>query len=58
MPQNGRRSSHILQKEVRLMRITFHVGDFTVTVMIRKRRNRHPARWRFLFVRKPNPTGL
>jgi len=30
------------------MRITFHVKDYTVTIMIKKRRNRHPARWRFL----------
>ena len=24
------------------MRITFHVKDYTVTIMIKKRRNRHP----------------
>jgi len=30
------------------MRITVHIGAFTVTIVI-KRRNRHPGRWRFLF---------
>ena len=44
MPQNGRRLSHILRKGVRRMRITFHVRDYTVTIMIKKRRNRHPGR--------------
>ena len=40
----GRRFGYILREEVRLMRITFHVGDFTVTIMIKKRRNRHSAK--------------
>ncbi len=31
-------------KGVRLMRITFHVKDFTVTIMIKRRRNRHSAK--------------
>jgi len=30
------------------MRITLHIGAFTVTIVV-KRRNRHPDRWRFLF---------
>ena len=34
-------------KEVGLMRITFHIGAFTVTIMV-KRRNRHSGKWRFL----------
>ena len=40
----GRRFGYILRKEVKLMRITFHVEDFTVTIMIKKRRNRHSAK--------------
>jgi len=31
------------RKGVRLMRITLHIGAFTVTIIV-KRRNRHPAR--------------
>jgi len=30
---------------------TFHIGVFAVTIRIVKRQNRHPARWRFYFVR-------
>ena len=26
------------------MRITMHIGSFTVTIIIKKRKNRHPAR--------------
>ncbi len=40
----GRRVGYILREEVELMRITFHVGDFTVTIMIKRRRNRHSAK--------------
>ena len=40
----GRRFGYILRKEVRLMRITFHVRDYTVTIMIKRRRNRHSAK--------------
>ena len=40
----GRRFGYILREEVELMRITFHVGDLTVTIMIKKRRNRHSAK--------------
>jgi hypothetical protein len=40
----GRRFGYILREEVELMRITFHVGDFTVTIMIKRRRNRHSAK--------------
>ena len=31
------------------MRITFHVGPFTVTITVQrtKRKNRHSAKWRF-----------
>ena len=34
------------RKGVKLMRITFHVRDFQVTILIKKwkRKNRHPAR--------------
>ncbi len=39
----GRRFGYILRKGVRLMRITFHIGAYTVTIVV-KRRNRHPAR--------------
>ena len=37
---------HILRKEVGQMRITFHVKDFTVTIVIKRRKsgNRHPGR--------------
>ena len=31
------------RKEVRHMRITFHIGDITVTVILKKR-NRHSAK--------------
>ena len=31
------------RKGVRLMRITLHIGAFTVTIIV-KRRNSHPAR--------------
>ncbi len=37
------RFSHTFVKEVRQMRITLHIGPFTVTILV-KRRNRHPAR--------------
>ena len=40
----GRRFGYILREEVRPVRITFHVGDFTVTIMIKKRRNRHSGK--------------
>ena len=40
----GRRFGYILRKEVRLMRITFHVKDYTVTIMIKRRRNRHSGK--------------
>ena len=40
----GRRFGYILREEVRLVRITFHVGDFTVTIMIKRRRNRHSGK--------------
>ena len=29
------------------MRITMHIGSFTVTIIIKKRKNRHSAKWRF-----------
>jgi len=38
------------------MRITLHIGAFTVTIVI-KRRNRHPGRWRFLWETRAS-TGL
>ena len=35
--------SHTSRKGVRPMRITLHIGAFTVTIIV-KRRNRHPGR--------------
>ena len=35
--------SHILREEVRPMRITLHIGAYTVTIIV-KRGNRHPGR--------------
>jgi len=32
-----------------MMRITLHIGPYTVTIIV-KRRNRHPGRWRFLWL--------
>ena len=32
------------RKGVELMRLTFHVGIFTVTVIVKKRKNRHSAK--------------
>ena len=37
-------SAYHFRKEVKLMRITIHIGIFTVTIIIKKRKNRHPAR--------------
>jgi len=42
---NGRRSvSHSYKKGVRQMRITVYIGNFTITVIIRKKQNRHSAK--------------
>lgn len=35
---------HTTRKGVRLMRITIHIGAFTVTIIVKKRENRHPGR--------------
>ncbi len=35
--------SYTTRKGVRLMRITLHIGAYTVTIIV-KRRNRHPGR--------------
>ena len=43
-----------LRKEVIALRITFHVGNFTVTIIIKERKNRHSAQWRFFFLEKFN----
>ena len=32
-----------LRKEVIALRITFHIGNFTVTIIIKERKNRHSA---------------
>ncbi len=34
---------HILRKEVEPMRVTLHIGIYTITITV-KRRNRHPGR--------------
>ena len=33
-----------LRKEVIALRITFHIGNFTVTIIIKERKNRHSAK--------------
>ena len=33
-----------LPKGDEAMRITFHIGEFTITIVIKKRKNRHPDR--------------
>ena len=35
---------YISAKGVEPMRITFHIGEFTFTIIVKKRKNRHPAR--------------
>ena len=35
---------HTTRKGVRLMRITLHIGAFTVTIVVKKRENRHSAK--------------
>ena len=37
---------HILRKEVRTMRITFHIGPYTVTITVKEthKKNRHSAK--------------
>ena len=40
---NGGRDSYILRKGVTLMRITLHIGPYTVTIIV-KRGNRHSAK--------------
>ena len=32
------------RKGVLLMRITLHIGPYTVTIIVKRRENRHPAR--------------
>ena len=34
------------------MRITFHIGEFTFTIIVKKRKNRHLAGWRFSRIAK------
>ena len=43
---NARRLLRILRKEVRTMRITFHIGKYTVTIIVyeRKKSSRHSAK--------------
>ena len=41
--QSGRRLANIPQKGVRLMRITLHIGRFTVTIIV-KSNYRHSAK--------------
>ena len=41
---NGRRLAPPSGKEVRHMRITIHIGAFTVTIIVKKRGNRHSAK--------------
>lgn len=42
--QHGRRLATLPERGVKPMRITIHVGIFTVTIIVKKRKNRHPAR--------------
>ena len=35
---------HTTRKGVRLVRITLHIGAYTVTIVVRKRENRHSAK--------------
>ena len=39
----AKRDGHTTRKGVRLMRITLHIGAFTVTIIV-KSRNRHSAK--------------
>lgn len=41
---NGRRLIYSLAKGGGYMRITFHIGDFTVTIIVKKRESRHSAK--------------
>ncbi len=41
---NGRRLIYSLAKGGGHMRITFHIGDFTVTIIVKKRENRHSGK--------------
>ena len=41
---NGRRLIYSLAKGGGYMRITFHIGDFTVTIIVKKRENRHSGK--------------
>ena len=36
--------AHNLRKEVRGMRLTMHIGSFTVTITVKKRGNRHSGK--------------
>lgn len=40
---NGRRLDYLLRKEVMSMRITLHIGRFTITIIV-KDNNRHSAK--------------
>lgn len=41
---NGRRFGPHHPKGGEAMRITLHIGPFTVTIIVKKRENRHPGR--------------
>lgn len=40
----GRRFGQILRKGVRRVTLTFHIGEYTVTIKVWKRKNRHSAK--------------
>jgi len=35
---------YTIRKEVRPMRITFHIFEFTITIIVKQRKNRHSAK--------------
>ena len=44
---NAQAVGHHLRKEVSLMRITFHIGKYTITIIVKKRKeqaSRHSAK--------------
>ena len=41
---HGRRFGGHFRKEVHAMRITLHIGAFTVTIIVKRRENRHSGK--------------
>ena len=44
LPNNGRRFGSHHPKGGELMRITLHIGIYTVTIIVKRRENRHSAK--------------